>query len=96
MNESTRFGEPAGPSEGARGNDNERPGLRRHPTDVVSLVFGLVFLGIAGCWLVDMVAGTALPLVWLLAGTLIVIGTVGVLAAVRPGRRGKDAGQAAG
>ncbi|MGA8113283.1 MAG: hypothetical protein WCA46_06450 [Actinocatenispora sp.] len=68
-------------------DNREKPGLRTHPTDVVSLVFGLIFLGLAGWWLLDLVAGVTLPLGWLLAVTLIVVGGIGLFAAVRPGRR---------
>ncbi len=68
----------------------ERPkaSMRPHPTDVVSLVFGLVFLGVAGLWLVSLMSGLTLPLAWLFAVTLIAIGAIGLFAAVRPGRRG--------
>ena len=64
----------------------DKPGLRAHPTDVVSLVFGLIFLGAAGWWLVGSVFGAHLALGWIIAGTLIVIGGIGLLAAVRPSR----------
>jgi hypothetical protein len=72
---------------GHDGGDREKAGLKQHPTDVVSLVFGLVFLVLAGWWLVDLLAGVVLPLGWLLAGTLIVIGAIGLFAAVRSSRR---------
>lgn len=69
---------------------NDRPGLKPHPTDVLSLVFGLVFLGAAGWWLIDLIAGHRLPLGWVVAGTLIAIGGIGLLAAVRPRRTRGD------
>ncbi|GIL27584.1 hypothetical protein [Actinocatenispora comari] len=63
-----------------------RRGLAPHPTDVLSLVFGLIFLGAGGWWLVAEVSSTELPFGWLLALSLIVIGAIGLFAAVRAGR----------
>ncbi len=77
-------------SKGSANSSGGRPkaGMRPHPTDVVSLVFGLVFLGGAGLWMVYLVSDLTLPLGWLFAVTLIAIGAIGLFAAVRPGRRG--------
>lgn len=60
--------------------------MKRHPIDVVSLVFGLIFVGIAGWWLVYTWLGFSAPFGWVVAVALIVIGTIGLLAAIRPGR----------
>lgn len=61
--------------------------MRRHPTDIVSLVLGLVFLGEAGAWvawergLVD-----AHALSWLVPAVLVVAGLVGAAVSLRPRR----------
>ncbi|HEX5494817.1 MAG TPA: hypothetical protein VFX70_09620 [Mycobacteriales bacterium] len=60
--------------------------MNRHPIDVVSLVFGLMFLGVAALW------GTPTPSVingsgWRLPVLLIAAGTAGLLVSLR-GRRG--------
>jgi uncharacterized membrane protein HdeD (DUF308 family) len=61
--------------------------MKRHPTDVISLIFGLIFVGIAGWWLLARVSSIALPVGWVVAIALVVIGTIGLVAAIRPGRR---------
>lgn len=59
--------------------------MKRHPIDVVSLVFGLVFLGVAVLW-----GSTGRSIVdgsgWRLPVLLIVAGTTGLLVSLR-GRR---------
>jgi uncharacterized membrane protein HdeD (DUF308 family) len=67
--------------------------MKRHPTDVISLIFGLIFVGIAGWWLVARVSSIALPVGWVVAIALVVIGTIGLVAAIRPGRRDPDPDQ---
>jgi hypothetical protein len=62
--------------------------MRPHRTDGVSLSFGLLFLLIAGWWAVSRVMTVHLPaLGWLVAGALIVFGAIGLLGAIRSGRR---------
>lgn len=63
----------------------------RHATDIISLVFGTIFAGFAIVWLfvvTDLVrwddARVAGPVI------LIVAGTVGLLAALRPSRDGSE------
>ena len=63
-----------------------KAGLKSHPTDVLSLVFGLIFLAIVLWWAMDMVFGGHIAIGWLVAGSLIAIGGIGIYAAVRPGR----------
>lgn len=63
-----------------------RRGLTPHPVDVLSLVFGLIFLGAAGWWLLAEVSSIRVPFGWLVALSLIVIGAIGLFAAVRVGR----------
>ena len=61
--------------------------MKAHRTDGVSLVFALIFLAIAGWWLVAQLLDLALPAVgWFLAGALILLGVLGLLGALRSGR----------
>lgn len=64
--------------------------MKRHPVDVISLIFGLIFVGIAAWWLLARVSSIALPVGWVVAIALVVIGTIGLLAAIRPSRRDPD------
>jgi hypothetical protein len=58
--------------------------MKKHRTDLVSLIFGLVFLVIAGEWLLAGRLNVDLPaLGWLAAMALIVVGVVGLVGAVR-------------
>jgi hypothetical protein len=62
--------------------------MRPHRTDGVSLSFGLIFLLVAAWWAAAQVVTLRLPaLGWLIAGMLILFGTVGLLGAIRSGRR---------
>jgi hypothetical protein len=62
--------------------------MRPHRTDGVSLSFGLLFLAVALWWAVAQVVTVRLPaLGWLAAGALILFGVVGLLSAIRSGRR---------
>ena len=61
--------------------------MNRHRTDAVSLVFGALFLLIAGWWLISRTVQIGLPtLGWLLALGLIALGAIGVLGTVRNNR----------
>ncbi|WP_201753268.1 hypothetical protein [Micromonospora rubida] len=61
--------------------------MKAHRTDVVSLGFGLVFVALAGWWLLAQLLGLDLPPVgWFLAGGLILIGVLGLVGALRSGR----------
>lgn len=64
--------------------------MKKHPVDVVSLIFGLIFVGIAAWWLLARVSAVALPAGWVIAIALVVIGAIGLLAAIRPGHRESD------
>jgi hypothetical protein len=62
--------------------------VRKHPTDAVSLVFGAIFLGIAGLW--ALVVGQQLDATGLRVGVpvlLIGAGVVGVLTSLGGARR---------
>jgi hypothetical protein len=60
--------------------------MRPHRTDGVS--FGLIFLLIAGWWAVSRVVDIHLPAFgWLAAGALILFGVIGLMGAIRSGRR---------
>lgn len=62
--------------------------MQLHDTDVTSLVFGLVFLGITVVWaLVEVGVLTLSLLPVVVPAVLVVVGAVGVAAAVRRARR---------
>lgn len=62
--------------------------MRPHRTDGVSLSFGLIFLLVAAWWAAAQVVTLKLPaLGWIIAGMLILFGTIGLLGAIRSGRR---------
>ena len=62
--------------------------MRPHRTDGVSLGFGVIFLLVPLWWAVSQVVRLQLPaLGWLVAGTLILFGVVGLLGAIRSNRR---------
>jgi hypothetical protein len=61
--------------------------VQLHETDVTSLVFGLVFLGVAVVWgLAELEVITMAMLPVALPVVLVVVGVIGVVAAVRRGR----------
>ena len=63
--------------------------MRRHETDVTSLVFGLVFLGVAGLWALVQADLLSLPDASVLGpAVLVVAGLVGIAVTVRRARRG--------
>jgi hypothetical protein len=65
--------------------------MRLHRTDGVSLTFGLLFLSIALWWAVAQVMTVRLPAAgWLVAGALILFGAIGLLGAIRSGRRTEE------
>jgi hypothetical protein len=62
--------------------------MKPHRTDGVSLSFGLIFLAVVLWWAVAQVMTVHLPaLGWLAAGGLILFGALGLLGAIRSGRR---------
>lgn len=61
--------------------------MKAHRTDGVSLTFAVLFLGIAGWWLIAQIFDLNLPAIgWLVAGGLILLGLVGLVGALRAGR----------
>ncbi|TDB69464.1 hypothetical protein E1182_29870 [Micromonospora sp. KC721] len=61
--------------------------MRAHRTDLVSLLFGLLFVGFSLWWLLAQILGLALPPIgWFLAGALLLIGLLGLVGALRSGR----------
>ena len=63
--------------------------MRRHETDVTSLVFGLVFLGVAAVWALVQADLMSLPDASVVGpAVLVVAGLVGIAVTLRRGRRG--------
>lgn len=61
--------------------------MKRHRTDAVSLIFALVFLGIAAWWLVARNFDLTLAAVgWFVAAALILFGVLGLAGALRGSR----------
>jgi hypothetical protein len=58
--------------------------MKRHATDVLSLLFGTLFLGLTAVWLLDLTRRIDRHDMWL-AGPIILIaaGTVGLVASLR-------------
>ncbi|MEU4423910.1 hypothetical protein AB0F81_25040 [Actinoplanes sp. NPDC024001] len=62
--------------------------MKPHRMDAVSFSFGLLFLAVAFWWAISQVVTLHLPAVgWIVAGGLIFFGVVGLLGALRSGRR---------
>jgi hypothetical protein len=62
--------------------------VKPHRTDLVSLGFGLVFVGGAALWLTArLVTLGALTVGWFLAGVLILLGGMGFTQVLAAGRR---------
>jgi fatty acid desaturase len=60
---------------------------QRHATDVVSLVFGTLFLGAALAWLLNVTGHLSSDDAWWTGPIVLVIaGTAGLVASLRPGR----------
>jgi hypothetical protein len=58
--------------------------MKKHPLDLMSLVFGLVFLVIAGLWTVHRTIDVDLPPAgWFVAGALVIVGLIGIISIVR-------------
>ena len=60
--------------------------MKRHPVDSVALVFALLFSAALVWWAVAKVTNDLLhiPAAWIGAGTLLVVGLVGLVSALRP------------
>ncbi len=69
--------------------------MKAHRTDLVSLIFGLLFLLLAAWWLVARLLEFMLPPVgWFLAGALLLIGVLGLVGALHAARSGSPAAPA--
>jgi hypothetical protein len=63
--------------------------VRRHDTDVMSLVFGLVFLGVAALWALVQSDLLSLPDASVFGpAVLVVAGLIGIAVTLRRGNRG--------
>jgi len=61
--------------------------MKKHPLDMFSLIFGMVFLLIAGTWVIRQSVDIDLPNVgWFLAGALILAGVLGIASVIRGAR----------
>jgi hypothetical protein len=61
--------------------------MNKHEIDVVSLSFGWVFLAMTAWWLVATTVDIELPSAgWFVAGLLVVLGLLGLYAAMKPVR----------
>lgn len=68
--------------------------MKRHSLDVLSLAFGLIFLLVAGSWIVRRSLALDMPGPgWYIAGALIVAGLFGIISTLR-GARSADRAQA--
>lgn len=67
--------------------------MKPHRTDMLSLIFALIFLALAGWWFATRLLGFSLPsMAWLAAGALILVGLLGMVGALTaPRRRGPGA-----
>ena len=66
--------------------------MRRHDLDVTSLVFGLIFVGVAGAWALVQTELISLPDLSVAGpAVLIVAGVIGLVATLAKGRRGRGA-----
>jgi hypothetical protein len=66
--------------------------VRRHETDVTSLVFGLIFLGLAVLWPLVHNDVIGLPALGVFAPILLIgAGITGLVASIRSSRRRRDA-----
>jgi hypothetical protein len=66
--------------------------MKPHRTDGVSLTFALIFMALVVWWLLAQLVDLPLPAVgWFVAGALIFIGALGLLGALRSGRREQEA-----
>ncbi|HEX5741956.1 MAG TPA: hypothetical protein VFY17_10455 [Pilimelia sp.] len=66
--------------------------MRAHRTDLLSLFFGLLFVGLALAWTAHHEAGVDLPSpAWLVVGALLAVGLMGLAGALRGSRTDPDA-----
>lgn len=65
--------------------------MKPHRTDPVSLTFGLLFVGVAGFWLTaQLVTLDVVSVGWFVAGTLLVLGGIGIAQALATASRSND------
>lgn len=67
--------------------------MKPHHTDHLSLAFGVLFLVVAGWWLIAQITDLTVSvhvMAWLVAGLLMVVGAVGIITAIRSGPDSSD------
>lgn len=67
--------------------------MRRHDLDVLSLLTGLLYIGIGVVVLLHGVIGLQLPLRWLAPALLIALGLAGLVGSRRRGRRSSESAE---
>jgi len=66
--------------------------MNRHVSDVVSLIFGIVFVGLAADWMVNQWLDVTMPPVgWIAASALVLFGVLGLITTVVQRRGGTHA-----
>jgi hypothetical protein len=61
--------------------------MKTRRPDLPAMIFGLIFMAIAGWWFIDRERGFNLPsLGWITAGVLILLGVAGITSALRNAR----------
>lgn len=69
--------------------------MKRHSLDVLSLVFGLIFLLVAGSWITRHSLRVEMPEPgWYIAGALIVAGLFGIISTLRGSRSSRKEAEA--
>lgn len=66
--------------------------MNRHVSDIVSLIFGIVFVGLAAGWMVNQWLALTLPSAgWIAASCLVLFGALGLITTVVHRRGGTPA-----
>jgi hypothetical protein len=67
--------------------------MNRHVSDIVSLIFGIVFVGLAAGWMLNQWLDVTMPSAgWVAASALVLFGALGLITTVVQRRGGTPAG----